>query len=227
MFETYRSFSDYVRDYDLQRSEGLLLRHLSGVHKLLSQTVPDSAKTDAVRDYEVYLRAMLRQVDSSLLDEWEKLRNPDYVADRAETEIKPPMAEEKPDITRDEKAFLGLIRARVFLFLRTWADGDTDLAVDALDALEDGEEQAWTPDRLGQAWTLYLQGHEHLLFDPEARNLRHTHVKQADTGPYWLVDQMLVDPEGHNDWAASFKVDLALSRERNEPVIQLLRISAV
>jgi superfamily II RNA helicase len=228
MFETFRSFSDYVRDYDLQRSEGLLLRHLSGVHKVLSQTVPESAKTDAVRDYEVYLRAMLRQVDSSLLDEWEKLKNPDYVADQSEAEIKPPVAgEEKPDITRDEKAFLGSIRARIFLFLRTWAEGDCDLALDALDSVEDVEGQGWTADRLGQAWTLYRQDHEHLLFDPEARNLRHTHVKKEDREPYWLVDQMLVDPEGHNDWAASFKIDLSLSREREEPVIQLLGLGAL
>jgi superfamily II RNA helicase len=228
MFETFRSFSDYVRDYDLQRSEGLLLRHLSGVHKVLSQTVPESAKTDAVRDYEVYLRAMLRQVDSSLLDEWEKLKNPDYVAEQAEAEMKPPAAgEEKPDITRDEKAFVGSIRARVFLFLRTWAEGDSDLALDALDSVEDVEGQGWTADRLGQAWTLYREDHEHLLFDPEARNLRHTHVKKEDQQPHWLVDQMLVDPEGHNDWAASFRIDLQLSRERNEPVIQLLALRAL
>jgi superfamily II RNA helicase len=29
MFESFRSFSDYIRDYELQRAEGLLLRHLS------------------------------------------------------------------------------------------------------------------------------------------------------------------------------------------------------
>src|SRR5208282_3485529 len=76
MFENFRSFSDYVRDYELQRSEGLLLRHLNSVYKVLAQTVPDQAKTDPVREMELYLGTMLRQVDSSLLDEWEKLRDP-------------------------------------------------------------------------------------------------------------------------------------------------------
>ena len=58
MFESFRSFSDYIRDYELQRAEGLLLRHLNSVYKVLAQTVPDTAKTDAVREMELYLGAM-------------------------------------------------------------------------------------------------------------------------------------------------------------------------
>src|SRR5678815_5277044 len=54
MFENFRSFADYVRDYELQRSEGLLLRHLNSVFKVLSQTVPDAAKTEQVVEMEVY-----------------------------------------------------------------------------------------------------------------------------------------------------------------------------
>ena len=80
MFEHYRSFADYIKEYELQRAEGLLLRHLSGVHKVLTQTVPDAAKNEAVREMELYLGTMLRQVDSSLLDEWERMRDPNYLA---------------------------------------------------------------------------------------------------------------------------------------------------
>ena len=82
MFESFRSFSDYIRDYELQRAEGLLLRHLNSVYKVLAQTVPDAAKNDTVREMELYLGTMIRQVDSSLLDEWEKMRDPNYVARR-------------------------------------------------------------------------------------------------------------------------------------------------
>ncbi len=78
MFEGFRSFSDYVQEYDLERAEGLLLRHLNSVYKVLSQTVPDGVKTDTVREMELYLRDMLRGVDSSLLDEWERMRDPSY-----------------------------------------------------------------------------------------------------------------------------------------------------
>src|SRR5204863_1375165 len=62
MFEEFRSFSDYIKVYDLQRAEGVLLRHLSNVYKALTQTVPDDAKDDAVREMELYLGTMLRQI---------------------------------------------------------------------------------------------------------------------------------------------------------------------
>ena len=78
MFEDYRSFADYIKLYELQRAEGLLLRHLSGVHKVLARTVPDSAKNDAVREMELFFGALIRQVDSSLLEEWERLNDPNY-----------------------------------------------------------------------------------------------------------------------------------------------------
>src|SRR5690606_36823008 len=70
MFEQFRSFGDYIKDYGLQRAEGVLLRHLNSVYKTLAQSVPEAAKNDAVREMELYLTTMLRQVDSSLLDEW-------------------------------------------------------------------------------------------------------------------------------------------------------------
>ena len=88
MFEQFRSFSDYISDYELQRAEGLLLRHLNSVYKVLAQTVPDAAKNDTVREMELYLGAMIRQVDSSLLDEWEKMRDPNY--QRARNQGGPP-----------------------------------------------------------------------------------------------------------------------------------------
>ena len=80
MWEGFHSFADYVVRYDVQRAEGLLLRHLSNVHKTLTQIVPDAAKDDVLREMEVYFAAMLRQVDSSLLEEWERMRDPAYVA---------------------------------------------------------------------------------------------------------------------------------------------------
>ena len=97
MFENFRSFAEYVLDYELQRSEGLLLRHLNSVYKVLSQTVPDGVKTDEVSEMELYLRTLLRQVDSSLEDEWERMRDPDYrpfaPAARRGEELRPPGAE--------------------------------------------------------------------------------------------------------------------------------------
>ena len=246
MFEQFRSFSDYIRDYELQRAEGVLLRHLSRVHKVLTQTVPDAAKNDTIREMELYLGTMIRQIDSSLLDEWEKMRDPDY--QRAESkEVRPPGAEEADqDITRDAKAFTAAIRHRIFSFLRAWAIEDYDAALSALmetakrldgdtttsapigdtpaPPLADQQGEAWTAERLQQTMDAYLAEHERLCLDPNARNARHTYVGPSEDKQSWRVQQMLVDPEEHNDWVAEFAVDLAASRAAREPVLQLRRL---
>ncbi|HET8646492.1 MAG TPA: DUF3516 domain-containing protein, partial [Vicinamibacteria bacterium] len=150
MFEGFRSFSDYVQEYDLERAEGLLLRHLNSVYKVLSQTVPDTAKTDTVREMEVYLREMLRQVDSSLLDEWERMLDPSYQA-AAAPEVRPPRPQEPPDVTRDTRAFTAAIRTRAFAFLRAWSTGRDEEALAFLDAPTDAAGEEWTPARLRAA----------------------------------------------------------------------------
>ncbi|MFA6546959.1 MAG: DUF3516 domain-containing protein, partial [Limisphaerales bacterium] len=227
MFESFRSFSDYIRDYELQRAEGVLLRHLNGVFKVLTQTVPDAAKNDTLREMEIYLGTMIRQVDASLMDEWERMRNPDY--QRAETkEVRPPGAEEAArDITRDAKAFTAAIRTQLFSFLRGWVNGDTETALSHLALSEDAEGNPWTAERLRAAMDGFLVGHRHLCLDPEARNARHTYVTPAEDKRTWRGQQMLVDPDGHNDWVAEFAVDLAASRVQAEPVLRLVRIGSL
>lgn len=236
MFEQFRSFADYLKLYDLQRAEGVLLRHLNGVYKVLSQTVPETAKTDAVREMEEYLRAMLRQVDSSLLDEWEKLKNPNYRPATAEApEVRPPGAEEAArDITRDPKAFTASIRTRLFTFLRALANDDFEQA-----AAECGSWHGqpvpeapapatpWTASQLRDALEPYYQEHRQIRLDPEARNLKHTRVTVAEDRTTWTVNQTLLDPDEHNDWSADVAVDLDSSRLAQEPRLRLLRLGPV
>jgi superfamily II RNA helicase len=223
MAEDYRSFSDYIKLYELHRSEGILLRHLSNVRKVLAQTVPDAAKDDALRELEEYLATLIRQVDSSLLDEWEKLRHPEgwTASDEANpAEARLSKAAEVRDITRDAAAFRAAIRARIFAFLRSLNAGEWEEAVavpnaSALDAAE-----------LRAAWEAYRANHARLRLDPEARNLRHTHVAISEDRRSWTVQQMLIDPEEANDWMAEFSVDLDASRERGEPFLRLERLTA-
>jgi superfamily II RNA helicase len=225
MFESFRSFSDYIRDYELQRAEGVLLRYLNRVFKALSQTVPDAAKNDTIREMEIYLGAMIRQIDSSLLDEWEKLRDPNY--QRADTrEIRPPGAEEN-DITRDTKAFTGSIRNRIFSFLRGLQIGDLESAIAGLASPQDAEGQPWTAARLEQSLDAYHADHEYFCLDPNARNVRHTYVTPSEDRKTWRVQQMLVDPEENNDWVVEFEVDLAGSRKLGEPALKLRRIGSL
>jgi len=224
MFESFRSFSDYIRDYELQRAEGLLLRHLNSVYKVLAQTVPDSAKTEPVREMQLYLRTMIRQVDSSLLDEWEKMRDPSY--QRLETrEVRPPGAEEAArDITRDTKAFTAAIRNRIFSFLRGLANRDFEQALTQLSVADDPHAQPWTAERLEKVLEEFHLEHERICLDPNARNLRHTYIIPSEDKRTWRIQQMLIDPQEHNDWVAEFEVWLAESRTSGEPVLQLRRV---
>ena len=227
MFESFRSFSDYIRDYELQRAEGVLLRYLARVHKVMTQTIPDAAKNDTVREMELYLGSLIRQIDSSLLDEWEKLRDPHF--QRAETrEVRPPGAEAADqDVTRDVKAFTAAIRNRIFAFLRGLVVGDFEAAVAGLNPPADPEGRPWTPERLRSLVEAYEAEHDYLRLDPEARNIRHTYVAPAEDKQSWRVQQMLVDREGHNDWVAEFAVDLAASRKLGEPCMSLVRLGAL
>ena len=246
MFEQFRSFADYIKDYELHRAEGVLLRHLNSVYKTLAQAVPDAAKNDTVREMELYLTTMIRQVDSSLLDEWEKLRDPNY--QRAEQkEARPPGAEEAAaDITRDVKAFTAAIRLRVFGFLRSWVNQDYEAALASLgksggscgdkaqtaaapvsgdqSLLTSAATAEWTAERLHQALDAFHVDHRYLCLDPNARNARHTYVVPSEDKRSWRVQQMLVDPDEHNDWVAEFEVDLVESRTTGEPVLRLRRL---
>src|SRR5262245_14725921 len=231
MFEGYRSFSDYVQEYDLERVEGLLLRHLNSVYKVLSQTVPDGVKSDTVVEMELFLRDMLRQVDSSLLEEWERMQSAGYVPrGTSAAELRPPRPEEPagpPDVTRDVKAFTAAIRTRVFAFLRAWSIGQDEAALETIDYPNDGDGEPWTVERLRAAREAHRAEHGALRLDPEARNVRHTTVKPSDDGGSWRVEQMLVDTEGANDWLVEVDVDLRTSREVGEPAIQLVRLGSL
>ena len=224
MFESFRSFADYVRDYDLQRSEGLLLRHLSGVHKVLMQTVPDAAKTDPVRELELYLGTMIRQVDSSLLDEWERLRNPRFQRAATTTAPGPLPPESPPDVTKDTRGFTAAIRNRIFMFLRALASAECESALAQLKSPAKPDGTSWTAEILRAAFEGYLSSHERLCLDPNARNSRHTYIIQDHPASSWRVQQMLVDPAGLNDWVAEFQVNLDTSRQTGEPALDLLRL---
>ena len=218
----------------LERAEGLLLRHLNSVYNALTQTVPDTAKDDEVREIELYLGEMIRQVVSSLLDEWKKMRDPSYQAEESK-EVRPRgAADAVNDITRDTKAFTALVRTRIFAFLRALSVADYEAAMDALDekVLErtdsaDGQSEIWTTDRLRESYEKYRTEHDGIRLDPEARNLRHTYTTPSKNGSIWNLAQVLVDPDEHNDWNVEFEVDIIKSRTDGKPVLHLHRFGEI
>jgi hypothetical protein len=139
--------------------------------------------------------------------------------------MRPSRPEEPKDLTRDAKAFTAAIRARAFAFLRGWSTGRDEEALVAIDSPTDDDGQPWTPERLAAAREAHRAEHPGgIRLDPEARNLRHTHVEAVDEGAGWLVRQMIVDADGINDWVLELDADVEGSRDRGEPVLKLLRL---
>ncbi|MEO7598179.1 MAG: DUF3516 domain-containing protein [Opitutus sp.] len=210
MYERYLSFGDYVRDYGLERSEGLLLRHLSQVWKVLGQTVPEAAKTDEVVEMETYFRELIRGIDSSLIEEWEKLRNPDYVA--AELADKPARPSAF-DITRDGPSFKRLVRTAILAFLQDVSSREWESAA----------ERGGIPGemrRLETQFGAFWDAHGRFRLDPEGRSAKHTHWQDGDSSAEWGVAQVLVDSDDANDWEVAFKVLLGASKAENRAVIR-------
>lgn len=221
MFESFRSFDDYVNDYSLQKSEGLLLRHISSVYKTLSQTVPDSKKNELIREIEAYLKALIKQTDSSLMDEWEKMSDPAQVAPRSQAAPEMPRVAER-DITADEVAFTSAIRQPVFAFLRGLDQHDAELALTSL-TITDGEIPLPTQEAretIDEFLETYRQDHQRIRLDPDARNHRYTTIDKSKNGMTWTLHQTIVDPDEQNDWFAQFEIDLQASKAADTPVIQ-------
>jgi hypothetical protein len=225
MHEQVLSFHDYIKEYGLARSEGVLLRYLTDVYRALRQTVPEKVKTEDLLDLEEWLGAEVRQVDASLLDEWERLE----AAGGAPRDLTlPKEPEAPPDITTNPRAFLVMLRNACFRLVRAMASRDAQrfavvLAEFAPDEAETGldrEGQPWLPARVEQLFEPYFLEHELLLVDADARSASRLVIDRADP-EHWLVRQTLSDPEEHHDWSLVFDLDLGRSRAAGHLVLSL------
>jgi superfamily II RNA helicase len=215
MYESFLSFPEYVREYGLERGEGLLLRYLSDVYKALVQTVPAPAKTPEVDEIVTYFGAIVRAVDSSLLDEWERMHRPAAeVALAAE-----PAVPGEADITTNEKEFTVLVRNAIFAVLRALARKDW---AGAAALIEPGAE-TWDAARLEAAMAPFFAEHAAVRIDPKARSPENTRIVGKDDGA-WTVEQIVIDAEDANDWMLAFAIDLEGSRKTARPMLTLRRI---
>ncbi|HWG93197.1 MAG TPA: DUF3516 domain-containing protein [Mycobacteriales bacterium] len=197
--ERAMTFSELVSEYGLARSEGLVLRYLADAYKALRRTVPEDARTEEVEDLVAWLGELVRQVDSSLLDEWEALVAGGGTG--AAVEVQRPRA-----LTENRRAFRVLVRnalwRRVELVARRhW----TPLC--ELDPDVDWETA------IGR----YFEDHDEVLTGPDARGPALFVVDERPGS--WHVRQVLDDPAGDHDWAITADVDLAASDEAGEAVL--------
>jgi superfamily II RNA helicase len=215
MYELGLSFNAYVKEYGLERAEGVLLRYLSEVYRTLERTVPEPAQTAEVCDLIDWLGAELKRVDASLLDEWERLAHPERLA------VEQPSDEpEEWDVTSDQRAFTALVRNAVWRVVQALGRRDYERTSSVLRDL--ARDAPWTPDALRDEFASYWSEYDTLRTDPPARSPRYLQVEPVDT--VWRLRQVLVDPNDDVGWALELEVDLAASREAGQPVVRLLRV---
>ncbi len=210
MIERAMTFAELISFYELARSEGVVLRYLADAYRALRRTVPESARTEDLDDITEWLGELVRQVDSSLLDEWEQLTNPgaetdaDQVAFGAET-VRP--------ISANERAFRVMVRNAMFrrvelAALRRWDD---------LAALGPGPDWA-------AALADYFAEYERIGTGPDARGPQ---LFQVERRPgFWQVRQVLDDPAGDHGWSIDAVVDLAESDAAGEVVFDDVTVVA-
>jgi superfamily II RNA helicase len=222
MYEWGRTFTEFIAHYGIARTEGLVLRYLSDTYRALRQTVPERVKTDELDDIVEWLGETVRQVDSSLLDEWEALTDPESVA-RAAAAVAAGEALAPPrPITANERVFRVMVRNAMFQKVQLAArDRFVDLA-----SLEGGEGKvamnaaAWE-EALGAYWDEY----DELDDGPAARSPSLLMIDTSNSR-LWTVRQNNNDPEGNRDWAIVATVDLDASDAIGEPVIRTQSFSA-
>jgi superfamily II RNA helicase len=210
MYERSMTFTEYVGHYGLSRSEGLVLRYLADAYKALRQTVPEDGKTEELIDLIEWLGELVRQVDSSLIDEWERLRNPgaEPAADAAAG-----AGERPPSVTGNVRAFRVLVRNALFrrvelAALRRYDD------LGALDG-----DTGWDADAWASVLEAYFAEHDEIGTGPDARG---PGLLIIDQGPgRWSVRQIFDDPAGDHDWGISAEVDLAASDEAGAAVLRV------
>lgn len=211
MWEGAFTFREYVSVYGLTRSEGAVLRYLSDAVKALRSGVPAAARTEELTDITEWLAELVRQVDSSLLDEWEQLTSPDQPLDApVSVPVRP-----RP-VTGNERAFTAMVRnalfRRVELFARErWDD---------LGALDSGS--GWPAHRWREVGDDYYAEHADVGTGPDARGPALILIERGTD--VWRVRQILDDPAGDHDWGIDGEVDLGMSDEEGVAVLRIIDV---
>lgn len=225
MYENIATFHEYVRDYGLERSEGVVLRYLSDFYRTLIQNVPTKYVDDRVHEIGVYFRGVLERVDDSLVSEWEQLVAPT-------TEVAqetPAVAPKRFDPRRDPKAFRARVRAEMHQIVKALA---TRRHAEVLEIVRPSD--AWTEQAIASAMAPFWQEYTRLRFDHEARLPSRTIITE-EAGNY-RVRQILAtdavaietadgeDQGSQDDWFIEATIDGAALQEDDSRLLTLERI---
>lgn len=227
MFERAMTFGEYVAYYKVERSEGLLLRYLSDAYRALRQSVPERFVTEELTDLVEWLGEVIRLTDSSLLDEWEALTDPDAdPEDRLKALTHP--AEKRHPVTGNQRAFTVLVRNALWRHVELMADDKVDelAELDARDPDVVMDADAWD-EALGAYW----DEHDDMGIDADARGPKMLRIEKfggkGDEPRTWRVAQIIDDPDRNHDWQLQASINLDACDEAGELVLHVLGFSRV
>ena len=217
MYEEGLSFREYVKEYGLASTEGVLLRYLSNTYKSLVQNVPENLKTDEVYDICDWLHAVVHQVDSSLIAEWEALIDPE--APEVE-EVRSAASDNTPELLRDAKRFEILVRNEVWRALCLVGRSDYLKLGEFLEPL-DGSRQDFAL-RLEEAFAPCHNDDLEWVLDASARAKRNLDVQKGDSK--WSLIQTLIDADGEGIGVVELQLDVEASVDEGRPVLGFLDV---
>jgi superfamily II RNA helicase len=227
LYENLGTFSEYIRDYGLQRSEGLLLRYLSETYRTLLQSVPAQAKNEEIETIELYLGNLVRGVDASLIEEWEKLRGGEerLAAPASSTAAGQTLETAERTLwdvgSRGEKLLKLALRNEVFQVVRLIARRDIESILDRVE-LSNG---VFAPN-IDEQVRAYFAGHQRPRLDTPARAAEHFRIFE-ESPEVWRIEQTLIDPEDKNDWMVSLAFPVGQSRLERRIKLQWIRLGDV
>ena len=217
MLETFASFDDYVRLYQLQRSEGVLLRYLSQLYRTLEQNVPDHAKTEAVDDAIAFLRTLIALTDSSLLEEWESLLHPELLTKKKEERERVVEALWVRELIENPRALAARLRSEMHLLVHALSQQDWEEAAERVVTVA---TEPWDAERFARELAPFFREHTALLDSPDARRHHWTRIEPAGDRQ-WTVTQTLIDAEGDRDWGLRAAVDLRGATAVDQPLLRV------
>lgn len=221
MLEKAQTFTDFISRYQLERSEGVVLKYLADAYRTMRQTVPTEHRTDEVEGITEWLGELVRSVDSSLLDEWERLAHPEDL----DLENEPEIIEEETlrPITANDRAFTVMLRNAVFYRVELAAREDYD-AFDRLAAKDGWNGDDWA-DAIDPMFEEY--GDDAIGIGPDARSPKLLQVTKSVDGNdrVWKIRQVLDDPNKDHDWAITALVDLDECDAAGEVMLRMVSVA--
>ncbi|PRQ10517.1 DUF3516 domain-containing protein [Corynebacterium sp. 13CS0277] len=222
MVEHGMTFSDVVATYKISRAEGVLLRYLTDAWRTFTHTLPQEYVTEELEDIIVWLGELIRQVDSSLVDEWALMADPEAPISQAALEQERAFGVTDPTaLTANQRAFGIMIRNLMFRLVELFAF-EKEAELEAL--LDYLPEAGGTIPDFGAALDAYFDEYADMDVGPAARGPEYFRLEHAPGSRSWHVRQIIKDPEDDRSFAFDGTIDLDASDAAGEVRFSELRL---